>query len=97
MGGGGRQVDYLRYLNVDYLRYFPNTDCTLGYGAFSFKLATDMFCCHIPPLRVKILLAMILFGGYYGDGVAKLHKQTNKQTKNPQKDTGDFKHWFPCF
>ena len=68
---------------------FPNTDCTLGDGAFSFlKLATDMFCCHIPPLRVRILLAMILFGGYYGDGVAKLHKQTNKQTnkqKTPRK------------
>ena len=56
-------------------------------GLLLLKLATDMFCCHIPPLRVRILLAMILYGGYYGDVVAKLHKQTNKQTnkKPPER------------
>ena len=43
------------------------------------ELAKNMFCCRIPQLRVRIFLPMILFGGYDGDIVAKLHKQTNKK------------------
>ena len=91
--GGERQVDYLRYLNVpQHWLYFrrwafsfwswPQTCFVVIYHHSGWEYYWLWF-------YLEVITAMSL--------QSYINKQTNKQTKNPQKDTGDFKHCFPCF